>query len=154
MLDTERGARTSGSRFVYLMGDLVFVQFALMRHAMDILNEKGFLPVIPPVLVREEAMYGTGFLPTDEAQLYVTREDDLYLVGTAEVPLAALHLGEILDEDELPAAVRGLLDVLPARGRHLRQGHGRDVPRAPVRQGRDVHASPRPRRAGTSTSTS
>ena len=105
---------------------------------MDILVEKGFLPVIPPVLVREEAMYGTGFLPTDEAQLYVTDEDELYLVGTSEVPLAALHMGEILDEDELPAAVRRVLDLLPARGRHLRQGHGRHVPRAPVRQGRDV----------------
>jgi seryl-tRNA synthetase len=107
VLDTERGARTSGSRFVYLMGDLVFVQFALMRHAMDILVGKGFTPVIPPVMVREEAMYGTGFLPADEEQLYVTREDDLYLVGTAEVPLAALHMGEILDEAELPARYAG-----------------------------------------------
>jgi seryl-tRNA synthetase len=107
VLDTERGARTSGSRFVYLMGDLVFVQFALMRHAMDILVGKGFTPVIPPVMVREEAMYGTGFLPADEEQLYVTREDDLYLVGTAEVPLAALHMGEILNEVDLPARYAG-----------------------------------------------
>jgi seryl-tRNA synthetase len=107
VLDVERGARTSGSRFVYLLGDLVFVQFALMRHAMDILTEKGFLPVIPPVLVREEAMYGTGFLPTDAAQIYMTREDDLYLVGTAEVPLAALRMGEILDEADLPARFAG-----------------------------------------------
>src|SRR5437667_214757 len=61
VLDVERGARTSGSRFVYLMSDIVFVQFALMRSAMDILAGKGFIPVIPPVLVREEAMYGTGF---------------------------------------------------------------------------------------------
>ena len=107
VLDTERGARTSGSRFVYLLGDLVFVQFALMRHAMDILTAKGFMPVIPPVLVREDAMYGTGFLPADEAQIYVTREDDLYLVGTAEVPLAALHMTEILDEATLPARYAG-----------------------------------------------
>ena len=107
VLDTERGARTSGSRFVYLLGDLVFVQFALMRHAMDILAGKGFIPVIPPVLVREEAMYGTGFLPADEAQIYVTRDDDLYLVGTAEVPLAGLHMGEILDEAQLPARYAG-----------------------------------------------
>jgi len=107
VLDTERGARTSGSRFVYLLGDLVFVQFALMRHAMDILASKGFIPVIPPVLVREEAMYGTGFLPADEAQIYVTRQDDLYLVGTAEVPLAGLHMGEILDQGRLPARYAG-----------------------------------------------
>jgi seryl-tRNA synthetase len=107
VLDTERGARTSGSRFVYLMGDLVFVQFALMRHAMDILADKGFTPVIPPVLVREEAMYGTGMLPADEAQLYSTSQDDLYLVGTAEVPLASFHVGEILDEADLPLRYAG-----------------------------------------------
>ena len=71
VLDTERGARTSGSRFVYLLGDIVLVQFALVRHALDLLTAKGFTPVIPPVLVREEAMYGTGFLPTDAAQLYL-----------------------------------------------------------------------------------
>jgi len=107
VLDTERAVRTSGSRFVYLLGDLVFVQFALVRHALDVLAAKGFLPVLPPVLVREEAMYGTGFLPTDEVNIYVTREDDLYLVGTSEVPLAALRMGEILDEAELPLRYAG-----------------------------------------------
>ena len=107
VLDTERGARTSGSRFVYLLGDIVFVQFALMRHAMDILAGKGFVPVIPPVMVREEAMYGTGFLPADEAQLYTTTEDELYLVGTAEVPLAAFRMGEIVDEADLPLRYAG-----------------------------------------------
>ncbi len=107
VLDTERGARTSGSRFVYLLGDLVFVQFALMRHAMDILAGKGFVPAIPPVMVREEAMYGTGFLPADEAQLYTTTEDELYLVGTAEVPLAAFHMGEIVEEADLPLRYAG-----------------------------------------------
>jgi seryl-tRNA synthetase len=107
VLDTERGARTSGSRFVYLLGDIVLVQFALVRHALDVLTAKGFTPVIPPVLVREEAMYGTGMLPTDAAQLYVTTEDDLYLVGTAEVPLAAFHMTEILDEAELPIRYAG-----------------------------------------------
>jgi seryl-tRNA synthetase len=107
VLDTERGARTSGSRFVYLLGDLVLVQFALAQHALNILIERGFTPVIPPVLVREEAMYGTGMLPTDEANLYVTREDDLYLVGTSEVPLAAFHSGEILDEADLPLRYAG-----------------------------------------------
>jgi seryl-tRNA synthetase len=107
VLDTERGARTSGSRFAYLMGDLVFLQFALMRHAMDVVVERGFSPMIPPVLVREEAMYGTGFLPTDAVNIYMTREDDLYLVGTSEVPLAASHLGEIVDEGDLPIHYAG-----------------------------------------------
>jgi len=107
VLDTERGARTSGSRFVYLLGDIVLLQFALMQNAMDVLIEEGFTPMIPPVLVREEAMYGTGFLPTDEAQLYKTSEDELYLAGTAEVPLAAFHMGEIIDEADLPVRYAG-----------------------------------------------
>ncbi len=107
VLDTDRGARTSGSRFVYLLGDIVHVQFALVRSAMDLLVTRGFLPVIPPVLVREEAMFGTGFLPTDAVNLYVTREDDLYLAGTSEVPLAALRMGEIVDEADLPQRFAG-----------------------------------------------
>jgi seryl-tRNA synthetase len=107
VLDVDRAVRTSGARFVYLLGDIVFVQFALVRHAMDILAEEGFVPVIPPVLVREQAMYGTGMLPDAEGQVYTTAEDDLYLVGTSEVPLAALHLGEILDESQLPLHYAG-----------------------------------------------
>ena len=107
VLDVERAVRTSGARFVYLLGDIVFVQFALVRHALDILAEEDFTPVIPPVLVREQAMYGTGFLPDAEGQVYTTTEDDLYLVGTAEVPLAALHLGEIVDEARLPLHYAG-----------------------------------------------
>jgi seryl-tRNA synthetase len=107
VLDVERAVRTSGARFVYLLGDIVFVQFALVRHALDILAEEGFTPVIPPVLVREQAMFGTGMLPDAEGQTYTTREADLYLVGTAEVPLAAIHLGEILDEAELPLHYAG-----------------------------------------------
>jgi seryl-tRNA synthetase len=107
VLDVDRGARTSGSRFVYLMGDIVLLQFALVRNALDILVQEGFIPVIPPVLVREEAMYGTGFLPADEVNIYRTDEDELYLVGTAEVPLAGLHMGEILDESQLPVRYAG-----------------------------------------------
>ena len=107
VLDTERGARTSGSRFVYLMGDLVFVQFALMRHAMDIVVEEGFAPMIPPVLVREEAMYGTGWFPTEASNVYGLAGDDLYLVGTAEVPLGGMHGGEIFELDALPIRYAG-----------------------------------------------
>ena len=138
VLDTERGARTSGSRFVYLMGDLVFVQFALMRHAMDVVVEKGFSPMIPPVLVREDAMYGTGFLPTEAVNLYVTREDELYLVG--HVRGAAGRVPPRRDRrGSRPAdPVRGVLELLPAGGRFLREGPRRDVPRPPVRQGGDV----------------
>ena len=107
VLDIDRAVRASGSRFVYVLGDLVFVQFALMRHAMDVLVGRGFVPVLPPVLVREEVMYGSGFLPTDEVNIYRTDADQLYLVGTAEASLAALHMGEILDEGALPLRYAG-----------------------------------------------
>jgi seryl-tRNA synthetase len=107
MIDIERGVRTSGARFYYLTGPAVRLEFALVQYALDFASRHGFSPVIPPVLVREEAMFNTGFLPTDAVNLYVTREDDLYLVGTAEVPLAALHAGEILDPDSLPRRYLG-----------------------------------------------
>jgi seryl-tRNA synthetase len=97
-IDMERGARLSGSRFAYLRGDLVLLELALVQWALHKLRGHGFEPVIPPVLVREEALYGTGFLPDTEQQIYRLPEDDLYLVGTSEVALASLHAGEILDE--------------------------------------------------------
>jgi seryl-tRNA synthetase len=102
LIDMERGARTSGSRFAYLKGDLVFLQFALVQFALQTLAAKGFRPVIVPVLVRDEAMYGTGFFPTDMQQVYRLENDGLNLVGTSEVPLAALHMDEITDEAALP----------------------------------------------------
>ena len=108
VIDLERAARTSGARFVYLLGPLVRVQLALVSFAMDLLESTGFTPVIPPVLVREEAMYGTGFFPTDRASIYRTADDDLYLVGTSEVPLAALHQDEILEGDALPLRYVGI----------------------------------------------
>ncbi|MEN3283007.1 MAG: seryl-tRNA synthetase [Solirubrobacteraceae bacterium] len=97
-IDMERGARLSGSRFAYLRGDVVLLEFALVRWALEKLGGYGFEPVIPPVLVREDALLGTGFLPDTEQQIYHLPEDDLYLVGTSEVALASLHAGEILDE--------------------------------------------------------
>jgi seryl-tRNA synthetase len=97
-IDLERGARVSGSRFVYRIGDVALLELALYRFALDRLVQKGFVPVLPPVLVREEAMYGTGFFPTDEVNIYAVERDGLYLVGTSEVSLAALHTGEILED--------------------------------------------------------
>ncbi|HST39705.1 MAG TPA: serine--tRNA ligase, partial [Conexibacter sp.] len=84
-IDMERGARLSGSRFAYLRGDLVLLELALVRWVLEKLRSKGFEPVIPPVLVRERALYGTGFLPDTEQQIYALPEDELYLVGTSEV---------------------------------------------------------------------
>jgi seryl-tRNA synthetase len=96
-IDLERAARVSGSRFAYRIGDAALVELALYRFALDRLLEQGFVPVLPPVLVREEAMYGTGFLPTDEVNIYRVERDELYLTGTSEVGLAAFHLGEELE---------------------------------------------------------
>jgi seryl-tRNA synthetase len=107
-IDMERGARLSGSRFAYLKGDLVLLELALVRWTLDILGTHGFEPVIPPVLVREHALYGTGFLPDTEQQIYsLGEDDDLYLVGTSEVALASLHADEILEADSLPLRYAG-----------------------------------------------
>ena len=107
LVDMEAGARVSGARFAYLRGPLVLLELALVRFAVERLGAHGFEPVIPPVLVREEAMFGTGFLPDTEQQIYRVADDDLYLVGTSEVPLASLHAGEILPEEELPLRYAG-----------------------------------------------
>src|SRR3954454_10359904 len=107
MIDLERGARLSGSRFAYLRGGLVLLEFALVRWAFEKLMGHGFEPVVPPVLVREQALYGTGFLPDTEQQIYRLPDDDLYLVGTSEVALASIHAGEILDGAELPRRYAG-----------------------------------------------
>src|SRR4051812_26815898 len=107
MIDMERGARLSGSRFAYLRGELVMLELALVRWTLEKLRGRGFEPVIPPVLVREQALYGTGFLPDTEQQIYRLPDDDLYLVGTSEVALASLHAGEILEGADLPLRYAG-----------------------------------------------
>ncbi len=96
-IDMERGARLAGSRFAYLRGELVLLELALVRFAFERLSGEGFEPVVPPVLVREQALYGTGMLPDTEQQIYRLADDDLYLVGTSEVSLASFHRGEIVD---------------------------------------------------------
>jgi seryl-tRNA synthetase len=101
-IDMERGAKVSGSRFAYRLGAEALTELALYRFALDRITAKGFKAVLPPVLVREEAMYGTGFLPTDEVNIYRIERDDLYLTGTSEVALAAFHMAEELDAESLP----------------------------------------------------
>ncbi len=96
--DLERAAKISGARFGFMVGDTALLAVALYRMALDRLVQEGFTPVLPPVLVREEAMYGTGFFPSDKGDYYAIPEDGLYLVGTSEVPLIGMHMGEILDE--------------------------------------------------------
>jgi seryl-tRNA synthetase len=106
-IDMERGAKVSGARFAYRLGDAALAELALYRFALDRLSKRGFTPVLPPVLVREPAMYGTGFLPTDEVNIYRIERDDLYLTGTSEVALAALHMDEELDGSALPLRYAG-----------------------------------------------
>jgi seryl-tRNA synthetase len=106
-IDMKRGARLSGSRFAYRIGDVAMTELALYRFVLDKLAGLGFLPVLPPVLVGEQAMYGTGFLPTEESNLYHLEKDDLYLTGTSEVALAGFHADERLDEADLPALYAG-----------------------------------------------
>jgi seryl-tRNA synthetase len=96
--DMERAARLSGSRFGYLIGDTALLAFALYRFAIEHAVRAGCTPMIPPILVREEAMYGTGFFPTEASNIYGVEKDGLYLTGTSEVALAGLHMGEILEE--------------------------------------------------------
>jgi seryl-tRNA synthetase len=102
LIDTERAARASGSRFAYVIGDLVLVELALVRFAIGLVAEQGFKPVVPPVLVREEALYGTGFFPGEREMIYEVPRDELFLVGTSEVSLAAMHAEEIIEPGQLP----------------------------------------------------
>jgi seryl-tRNA synthetase len=106
-IDIERAVRMSGTRFAYLKGDLVLLELALVQYALTKLAGQGFEPVIPPVLVKERALYGTGFLPDTEQQIYSLADDELYLIGTSEVALASVHDSEILPEAELPRRYAG-----------------------------------------------
>src|SRR3954462_4008760 len=102
LIEMEKAAELSGSRFAYLKGDLVLLELALVRFAIEMVRAEGHEPVVPPVLVREEALEGTGFLPGDRDKIYEIPKDELFLTGTSEVGLAGLHAGEILDAAELP----------------------------------------------------
>ncbi len=102
-IDMARGARLSGARFAYRIGDVALTEMALYRYVIDKLTRRGFLLVLPPVLVGERAMYGTGFLPTEASNIYHLEHDDLYLTGTSEVALAGIHSEERLEEEDLPA---------------------------------------------------
>ena len=106
-IDMARGARLSGARFAYRIGDVALAEMALYRFVIDYLGERGFLLVLPPILALEKAMYGTGFLPTEESNLYRLEKDELYLTGTSEVALAGIHMEERLEEEELPKQYAG-----------------------------------------------
>ena len=107
LIDVQKAAEVSGSRFSYIFGDLVKIELNLVSWVLEKLSSKQFIPTVPPVLVREEALFGTGFFPDDAEQVYEIPKDELYLVGTSEVPLAALHANEILDLDSLPLRYAG-----------------------------------------------
>jgi seryl-tRNA synthetase len=97
-IDMARGTKVSGSRFAYRVGELALLELALYRYAFQRVVERGHVPMLPPVLVRRDAMYGTGFFPTDAVNIYEIERDELYLVGTSEVPLAGFHADEVLND--------------------------------------------------------
>jgi seryl-tRNA synthetase len=107
-IDMEKAAEISGTRFAYLLGDLVLVELALIRFAVDRVRAEGFNPVVPPVLVRERALYGTGMFPGEREMIYEIEGDELFLVGTSEVSLAGLHVDEILERERLPLRYAGI----------------------------------------------
>jgi len=107
LIDIPRAVKVSGSRFAYLRGQAVLLELALARYALDRLVAAGFIPLAPPVLTRREALFGTAFLPAGKEQLYRIPDDDLYLVGTSEVPLAGFHMDEILAAEDLPLRYAG-----------------------------------------------
>jgi len=106
-VDNELGAAVSGSRFAYITRGAVQLEFALVQWALAKLVARGFIPVVPPVLVRRQMMVDAGFFPTDEHQVYGIAEDDLYLIGTSEVALAGMHRGDRIDESMLPLRYAG-----------------------------------------------
>ena len=106
-VDSDRGAEVGGSRFAYVMREAVLVELALVQWVFGLLVTEGFIPVAPPVLVREHVMEEAGFFPTDRSQVYDLPEDELFLVGTSEVPLSALHRGELLDRVSMPRRYAG-----------------------------------------------
>ena len=108
LIETEKAAEASGSRFAYLIGDLVLVELALIRYAVEIAGDHGFVPVVPPVLVRESALYGSGYFPGEREMIYEVPKDELFLVGTSEVSLAALHADEIVEAERLPIRYAGI----------------------------------------------
>ena len=106
-IEMEAAAETSGSRFAYLLGDLVMIELALIRFAMERLRGEGFEPAVPPVLVREQALFGTGYFPGEREMIYEVPRDELFLVGTSEVSLAALQADKIMEASELPKRYAG-----------------------------------------------
>jgi seryl-tRNA synthetase len=123
LIDIERGAKVSGSRFYYLVNDGALLELALVNFAIDIAQQHGFVPVIPPALVKPQAMEGTGFLGQAAENVYRIERDDMYLVGTSEVALAAMHMDEILNNKELPIKYAGYSPCF----RREAGSHGKDT---------------------------
>lgn len=123
LIDLERAGKVSGSRFVYLKGHLARLEFALVSYAMDFLSENGFTPVVPPVLIKEEPMWGMGYMDNGGGEEIYRTQDDLYLAGTSEQPIGAMHMNEILDEASLPTRYVGFSTCF----RREAGSHGKDV---------------------------
>ncbi len=139
-IEVEQAAAASGSRFAYLLGDLVMVELALVRFAVELVRAEGFEPIVPPVLVREGPLYGTGYFPAEREMIYEIERDELFLIGTSEVPLAALHADQILEAADREALRLVHRDRRDQRHRHLHvvAGHHHLRPRRKLRHPRHV----------------
>jgi seryl-tRNA synthetase len=122
LIDIERAGKISGSRFYFLKNELVQLEFALVQYALDILVKEGFSPMIPPILLNRETMTGAGYLPAGEDEIY-KNQDDLFLAGTSEQPLAGYHKDEILEKGVLPLRYAGFSSCF----RREAGSHGKDV---------------------------
>ena len=147
MVEFDGPRRFAGQRSYALVGDGALLEMAVLRLAVDTLVERGLKLVSPPVMVKERAMIGTGFFPLGREEAYSIPADELFLIGTSEVPLVSMHCDDVIDEGRLPAQVRRHLAVLPPRGGRARQRHARPLPRAPVHEGGAGRRSARPTRA-------
>jgi seryl-tRNA synthetase len=107
IIDTERASKVSGTRFGYIKREAVLLEFALVQLALKVLTKEGFIPVCPPVMLKKEAMEAMGYMARGEKEIYVTKEDNLYLTGTSEQSLGCMHMGEIFKEDDLPRRYMG-----------------------------------------------
>lgn len=106
-IDTERAGKAVGSRFGYLLGKAALLEIALVKFAFDTLAKEGFIPIIPPVFLKPEAMRGMGYLDYNPDEVYHLEKDDLYLIGTSEQAIGAMHMGEVLDEKKFPLRYAG-----------------------------------------------
>ena len=139
LIDMERAGKVSGARFFYLKNEVAMLDVALISFAVEELTRKGYTPVIPPFLMKREAYEGVTALADFADVLYKTENEDLYLIATSEHPMAAMYMGEVLKEQEMPLRLAGISACFQKGSWGTRERHARYIPNPPVQQDRTVH---------------